>query len=134
MGESSHVWSDRVDPVPGAGRHCRHAVTDLLHRAQAEHLAADAALLVSELVANVVLHARTSAEVRMSVRDGVLLVEVSDGSPGSVAPQHTSPYATTGRGLALVEAIADAWGSRPVSGGGKVVWFELGGPPVDPAS
>lgn len=124
-----HIWSARIDPVPLSARDCRQAVTELLQQADADDLIADAALLVSELVANVVLHARTSGEVFMSVCDGALLVEVADASPVTPAPQSVPFHSSTGRGLALVAAIASAWGATPVAGCGKVMWFELGGPP-----
>jgi hypothetical protein len=41
--------------------------------------------------------------------------------------QHFAQQATTGRGLQLVERLADRWGSEPRTGG-KVVWFEVAAP------
>lgn len=73
-----------------------------------------------------VLHARTDAIIRASVRGGSLLVEVGDGSPVLPAPRAPDVHSPTGRGLALVEALSTAWGAVPTASGGKVIWFELG--------
>lgn len=86
-----------------------------------------ATLLVSELVANAVLHAHTTIAVRVSrdVPSGRVKVAVHDGTPRSPARKHYSPTSTTGRGLLLVERLASDWGVTP-SAAGKSVWFELG--------
>lgn len=54
-----------------------------------------------------------------------LRVEVSDGSPELPVPRGARPSDENGRGLALVEARAVAWGAdaRP---DGKTTWFEIG--------
>jgi anti-sigma regulatory factor (Ser/Thr protein kinase) len=83
-----------------------------------------ARLLVSELIVNAVIHAHTPAELCMRGDGSVLRVEVSDGS--SLAPRRRpySPTATTGRGLMILEAVADHWGVE-IGAGTKTVWFEL---------
>ncbi len=88
----------------------------------------DAMLLVTELIANAVIHG--SAEVRLDVdiEDSVLRVRVADGSP--VLPRKPDASASgSGRGLAIVESLADKWGIAPNNGivDGKTVWFELKG-------
>ncbi|MFC7896569.1 SpoIIE family protein phosphatase [Streptomyces sp. NPDC057381] len=91
-----------------------------------------AQLLVSELVTNAVLHARTEAEVTLSRREGLVAVGVRDRRPDrGLVSQHCPPQAGTGQGLALVERLASRYGVD-VGDGGKTVWFELwsdGGPP-----
>lgn len=82
----------------------------------------DATLLVTELVANVVLHARTACAVRVTADDDELRVIVKDESPALPRLRHFSEDSTTGRGLRLVERLADTWGSSPL-GAGKEVWF-----------
>lgn len=138
MRSTPHVWSARLAPAPAAARTGRRAVTELLEAADATELAPDAGLLISELLANVVLHARTDAVVRASVRHGSLLVEVTDGSPVIPAPLARDLNRPTGRGLALVDALATSWGAVPTASGGKVIWFELGDghgrPPGKPAA
>lgn len=83
-----------------------------------------AALLVSELATNAVLHARTDFVVRVITSNGKVRVEVEDANERPPSVAHTPPEATSGRGLQLVQTLADAWGveGRP---DGKLVWFEL---------
>jgi hypothetical protein len=61
-----------------------------------------------------------------------LRVEVSDRGPGfAPAPHRPSPVDAGGRGLFLVDALADRWGSAD---GGTRVWFEVDRPaPGGPA-
>ncbi|MFJ4332722.1 MULTISPECIES: SpoIIE family protein phosphatase [unclassified Streptomyces] len=94
-----------------------------------EHLAADALVVVSELVTNAVVHAGTDVEVVLQVEEtGTLVVEVADHHP-SRAPRGGEPETPHeppeyGRGLRLVAALAEAWGVtyRP---GCKAVWARL---------
>jgi anti-sigma regulatory factor (Ser/Thr protein kinase) len=91
--------------------------------------AADAAvLLVSELLTNVLLHTDQEgallAELSGTPGERRLRIEVSDGS--DELPHRRSPgeMASNGRGLVLLDLLADRWGVRP-SGEGKIVWFEM---------
>jgi anti-sigma regulatory factor (Ser/Thr protein kinase) len=79
-------------------------------------------LLVSEVVANVVVHARTAMQVRAHVTPGRVRVEVSDDLPPDPLVRARQGDAF---GLRLVDALATRWGVEPMPGG-KVVWFELG--------
>ncbi|MFE9703646.1 SpoIIE family protein phosphatase [Streptomyces sp. NPDC005930] len=102
-----------------------------------EHLAADALVVVSELVTNAVVHAGADVEVGLQVEeDGTLVVEAADQHP-SRAPRSAGPElphdpAEYGRGLPLVAALAEAWGItyRP---GTKTVWARLPAPGAEPA-
>ena len=85
----------------------------------------DAELLTSELVTNVVLHAHSSGAVVVSVAHGCLRVEVTDRS--MAVPLMREPTEDGGRGLRLVEMLADRWGVAP-DVGGKAVWFEIDEP------
>jgi anti-sigma regulatory factor (Ser/Thr protein kinase) len=85
----------------------------------------DAVLLVSELVTNALLHARSAPIVELDHDDEFLRCSVVDSS--SVVPRRRR-YATdaaTGRGIALVETLALRWGVDVDSGSGKRVWFDL---------
>ncbi|MEV6838275.1 ATP-binding protein [Streptomyces sp. NPDC051133] len=85
-----------------------------------------AELLTSELVTNALLHTDDEAVLTAVVEPGGLRVEVRDFM--ARRPELRAPDAqddTHGRGLVLVQSLADAWGVRP-HGVGKSVWFELG--------
>lgn len=82
------------------------------------------ALLVSEMVTNAVLHARTDIRVSIERHADTVHVEVADDCVSGPTLRHFTHQAATGRGLQLVAELADRWGSEPRSGG-KVVWFEL---------
>lgn len=86
-------------------------------------------VLVSELVTNVVLHARTDAVIRVR-EDGVahVLVEVVDGSPVLPTQRRAHGSSTTGRGMRLLKVLAAESGVEPdpaVAPDGKRVWFRL---------
>ncbi len=84
-----------------------------------------AALLVSELVTNAVLHAGTDVIMHVTPGAARLRVEVVDGSPGGlVRVQDSDPTSSRGRGLRLVDLLAREWGVLE-SEAGKTVWFEL---------
>jgi anti-sigma regulatory factor (Ser/Thr protein kinase) len=84
-----------------------------------------ACTIVTELVNNVVVHARTPMELVLRLRERHLNISVRDGSaarPEARGP--SSPTAPGGRGLMMVAAVAQRWGYTPVAGG-KVVWAVL---------
>lgn len=85
-------------------------------------------LLVSEVVTNAVLHARSDIRLVVEDRDDVARVEVHDGSPMPPRMLHFRLTAATGRGLRLLDQLSQTWGVDAVSGTGKVVWFEVGSP------
>jgi anti-sigma regulatory factor (Ser/Thr protein kinase) len=96
--------------------------------------AADAALAVSELVTNAVLHAGTPISLTIRRLGTGLRLEVADGNahmPMVEPDEPDDPLATrsmTGRGLAVVAATADRWGADPGDGNGsaKTIWAEVG--------
>jgi anti-sigma regulatory factor (Ser/Thr protein kinase) len=83
-----------------------------------------AVLLASELVTNVVLHARTDFELRVALRPDRLRVEVCDMVPAPPAIRMAAPDDFSGRGLGLLAALAGRWGVETAADG-KSVWFEL---------
>ena len=84
----------------------------------------DAVLLVSELVGNTYLHARSSARICASYGHPVLHVEVADECPAPPRRRQGGPDATGGRGLLILESLATSWGVRQ-DAAGKVVWFDV---------
>jgi DNA-binding NarL/FixJ family response regulator len=91
-----------------------------------EDLVVTAELLISELVTNAVEHAAAAPSVTVDLSPDRLRVEVADDDPTIVRPRSPRPDQADGRGLGLVDRLADRWGQEPASDGtGKVVWFEL---------
>lgn len=97
-------------------------------------LADTAELLATEIVTNALQHTGGGAVLTATLTPGParrLRVEVHDSlgrrtpprPPGGV--RTAADDATSGRGLLLVEALADTWGIQ-ARGTGKTVWFELG--------
>jgi hypothetical protein len=84
----------------------------------------DAVLVVSELVTNAVVHARSDVVVTLSLAGEAVRLSVEDGSRMPPAPRPSPALDESGRGLALVAAAASRWGTD-VGGDGKVVWVEL---------
>ena len=84
-----------------------------------------AALLTSELVTNAVLHAGTEVGVTITLARTVVRIAVDDGSDRCPQPLRPDDYASAGRGLQLIDDLADGWGVDPVPDGGKIVWFML---------
>ena len=86
----------------------------------------DVALLVTEVVTNAIIHAKTPIDVGVSIVAGAARVEVVDRSLVLPAAKGYTVNAATGRGLTLLDALATAWGAETLPGGaGKVVWFEV---------
>lgn len=100
----------------------RAFVSGWLRAHQLEALADTVVLLSSELVTNVVLHATGPAQLRVGEHAGGVRVEVSDGSTVGPVGRSSSATATTGRGLRLLDDLADSWGCD-LTPDGKTVWF-----------
>jgi anti-anti-sigma regulatory factor/anti-sigma regulatory factor (Ser/Thr protein kinase) len=115
----------RLRPVPDACRQVRQLVTQACEAWHRADLAATAALIATELVANGVRHAHTTMEFTFGLRNGRLSMAVRDGSRRLPKPVEPGVTSSGGRGLWLVRELTDAWGVLPVSDG-KVVWTQLG--------
>jgi anti-sigma regulatory factor (Ser/Thr protein kinase) len=84
----------------------------------------DVVLIASELATNAVLHGHSDFIVTMRRDRHVVRLEVSDRDSRVVTPLARSSEATSGRGLALVVALADEWGVQSRHDG-KCVWTEI---------
>ena len=111
--------------TPASAGQARRFVESVLE-GDLDHLSYAATMLVSELVANAVLHTGSTVEVVVTPGADRVRVEVHDGSAQLPIRKHYSNMSGTGRGLLLVERMAEEWGSDRTDGG-KVVWFELDG-------
>ncbi|HEY1633250.1 MAG TPA: ATP-binding protein [Acidimicrobiales bacterium] len=114
-----------LSPHPTGALAARQFVEGTLRRWGRGDLSETAALLSSELVTNVIIHARSEMIVGIDLDDRRLRVTVFDGS--NKPPRHSEtlpPLEAHGRGLQVVDALATSWG---VNEGirGKSVWFEL---------
>lgn len=118
----------RLRPATGACKQARDLVTEACEQWRLAELRATAAVVVTELVANVVRHARTGMEVTLGQRDGRLSIAVRDGSGHEPELADPGLDETGGRGLRLVTDLSDAWGVLPVVDG-KVVWATVGADP-----
>ncbi|MBS2531171.1 ATP-binding protein [Catenulispora sp. NF23] len=123
--QESHQASVVLEADPTAPRAARGFVAAVLRSWGLTEYADTARLLTSELVTNAVRHGRGPVGLRVSRRHPETVVEVRDHGKGEVRP---SPGLTadteTGRGLAIVELLADRWGVVP-GDAGKTVWFVL---------
>ena len=110
-----------LDPEPEAVPQARAWVRSVLE-GWPEDLVDAARLLVSEVVTNAVLHARTPVTVSVKAAAAGAVFEVEDGHAAGPLPKHFGADSPTGRGLLLVESLAKEWGVTPTSAG-KIVWF-----------
>jgi len=117
--EATTRQSLNLEPVVGAARQARSLVTDACGRWRRPDLVESAHIAITELVNNVVAHARTPMRVALALRDGELFIAVRDYS--HEPPRPRKPTATGGRGLQVVEGVANRWGCTPRQDG-KVVW------------
>ncbi|HEV7209462.1 MAG TPA: SpoIIE family protein phosphatase [Mycobacteriales bacterium] len=112
----------------------RRFVVAVLAEAGLIDLADVAALLVTELTTNAVVHGGSAVQVEVTRDDVRVTVAVRDADTGPVV---TSPPSAElgegGRGLLLVDALAESWGTAHRAGR-KTVWFTLAPGPVDVAS
>ncbi|THA25383.1 GAF domain-containing protein [Streptomyces sp. RKND-216] len=106
----------------------RHQLGGLLHDWKDGDQADGAVLMLSEMLTNVLVHtdgdALMVAEISGDPGTRLLRVDVTDSS--DELPHRRSPgeLASSGRGLLLLDTLADAWGVEP-RGDGKCTWFEL---------
>jgi anti-sigma regulatory factor (Ser/Thr protein kinase) len=90
-------------------------------------------LLVSEIVANAVLHARTTAELSVQLLPSRVRVAVTDLEPAQPKRRPDDPLTSTGRGIALIEKLSLAWGIERTPEG-KRIWFETPRPAEQPVA
>jgi anti-sigma regulatory factor (Ser/Thr protein kinase) len=119
-----------LPPLTSSVPVARHLTLELLGAWDAAQDRDDAALLVTELVTNVVDHVGGEAvfTLELAMSDGWLRIAVVDGSSIRPIARELDAANPRGRGLALVQEIAARWGSEEHQSG-KRIWLELA-PPV----
>jgi MEDS: MEthanogen/methylotroph, DcmR Sensory domain len=104
--------------APAAARHFTVAT---LAAWGAADLAEDAALVVTELAANAIVHAHSAFTVILSALDDLLRISVRDATPLRGNKLRAVPL----HGLGAVDAMASQWGVEPLGAAGKTVWVDL---------
>ncbi|MFD7731700.1 ATP-binding protein [Kitasatospora phosalacinea] len=119
-----HASLDAAD-LPAVAAVRRRLRTALEHWGVPPELADTAELLASELVTNALVHTGRGAVFDAVLTEASRLrVEVQDGAAQVPTRRVAAETATSGRGLLLVEALADDWGVQ-LRADGKTTWFEL---------
>jgi anti-sigma regulatory factor (Ser/Thr protein kinase) len=112
----------------GAGR---RLVSEALSEWDLDGLSYTATLLTSEVLTNSVLHARTPMQLTIErTGPGTVCISVHDGSSHVPRRRRHAREATTGRGLELLDRLAQSWRVQSESGG-KTISFVVGGD-IDP--
>jgi hypothetical protein len=103
----------------------RHFAVGALSGWGAADLADDAALVVTELAANAVVHAHSAFTLILSARGDLVRISVRDARPlpGGKAAAALPPAPL--HGLGAVDALASRWGVESLGNAGKTVWVEL---------
>ncbi|MFJ4653304.1 MEDS domain-containing protein [Nocardia sp. NPDC088792] len=121
----SEVDAETYLPVPVAVSAARRFVTDRLRSwGRSARVIDDAALVVSELAANAVVHAHTVFRVSLAQSDSTVKITTEDLSaaqPVLGSRDRTSPG---GRGMLLINALSSRWGAE-AGAQGKSIWSEI---------
>ena len=124
-----NVGTLAVRPEAASAALVRSAVAaDLRIHRVAPRSVEDVVLVASELVGNAVVHAQACFEhdldVSWEIHGDAVLIRVYDGSTELPRRRSTTENETSGRGLAIVAALADEWGVRQTDSG-KQVWARI---------
>jgi serine phosphatase RsbU (regulator of sigma subunit) len=124
-----HVAPGDPEALTGA----RHMIRAAVRAWGARDRADEIELVADELITNALLHTEGSAIVTLRVLTGSarrLRVDVEDTSSALPRRRDAGESGVSGRGLLLVDLLADAWGVE-ARGGGKCVWSEFVVPEKD---
>ena len=102
----------------------RHFAVGMLRDWGAGDIADDAALVVTELAANAIVHAHSAFTISLSAHGDLVRISVRDASPLPGAPGAALAPAPL-HGLGVVDALASRWGVESLGNAGKTVWVEL---------
>ncbi|MFE5599346.1 ATP-binding protein [Streptomyces coelicoflavus] len=123
----------QLSPTPRGARLARLLATEQLHLWGLPTHPAE--LIVGELATNAATHGRVSGRdfrLLMYVVGDTLRIEVTDTRGDRMpCPQQAGTDAESGRGLLLVDALADRWGVVPGPPPRKTVWAEVGTDPAE---
>ncbi|MCX4510616.1 ATP-binding protein [Streptomyces sp. NBC_01619] len=127
ISEASRHCTVELQALPSRIGQVRRIVSAQLRYWQLDRLIDQAALGVTELLTNVHRHAQPDklCTVEMELLLDRLTVSVHDHDPRIPMLGSAGPLETTGRGLALIDAVSESWGVLPKGDAGKIVWFTL---------
>jgi hypothetical protein len=118
LADTARGFAPRLD----SAREARHFVLSRLGSRADRALASDAAIVIAELAANAIVHARSAFTVTVSHLGDAVRIAVRDSRPLAAGERLiTRP----GHGLDVVAQVAARWAVEPLPDG-KVVWAELG--------
>lgn len=126
------------DAIPGSVSLARTFTVATLTAWGLDVAVEDVRLCVSELASNALVHGSEPGHhfaVRLVVEDDFLRLEVHDSRSSADAvcrprPRRGDARDTSGRGLAIVEAVADGWGVEALHPSGKIAWARFKCPPA----
>lgn len=125
LGREGHRTASTELPLdPANVSVARRFVRDHCEQWGCGDMVAAAELILTELVTNAFIHARSRCRIRVRYAADVLRLEVRDDGQGVPDPQAAHPDDEHGRGMLLISSLAKAWGVEPESSG-KLVWAEL---------
>ena len=125
-----------VDADPGQARQVRDWIRSAVDQHDCPADPDEAALVVSELYANAVMHGPAGAKVLAGYclwSAGARILVCDGGTPSTPELRRGAGLAEGGRGLQIIDALAAAWGSFRLPGA-QVVWCDLGQPLHAPAA
>jgi serine phosphatase RsbU (regulator of sigma subunit)/PAS domain-containing protein/anti-sigma regulatory factor (Ser/Thr protein kinase) len=120
--DTSHVATWELDPDPVVVAEARKEAAEQLERWGLGELVFTTELVVSELVTNAIRYAGGRIRLRL-IRDASLICEVSDTSSTAPHLRRARTFDEGGRGLLLVAALTQRWGTRQTEAG-KTIWAE----------
>lgn len=115
----------RYPPDPAILASARSFAADRLRALGLTGVQDEVDLLLTELITNAIIHARTDIEVRVEPSRAGVRVDVIDGNPIMPVAGTLTAAALSGRGLTLVQSMSTRWGAHNNVTGGKTVWFEV---------
>jgi two-component sensor histidine kinase len=125
--QSPAPLDDDFEPTAVAATQIRHRLKALLgYWRVRDAKAEDTLLVVHELVANVVDHARTPFHLGVRLCGSVVKIWIHDESTGTPQMRQLDVESYRGRGLRMIATLSERWGFQASDDGdGKTVWADI---------